>query len=177
MLLHGRTGTLCVFVEQQHTLWQLTVVQSLSLQHIGSHSLIVAFCHQSLDTFALVFHADSIQRLVEGKLLNVVEIFLLEIGGRHVIVGIHECKHILEHTTGGATGRYELHDTLTCSLIVLPGFHVLLTLALVGGYDAVTYCSCCFQFQEGEACFKLLQLCLDLLFRDTTLSNLFEVFF
>ena len=101
MLFHRRTGSLRILVEEQQSLRQLSVVQTLSLQHIGGYGLVLTFGDQGLDTLALVLLAGGIQCLVEGELLDGVEVLLLEVGGRHVVVGIDEGKHVLEHTTGG----------------------------------------------------------------------------
>ena len=100
VFLHRRTGTLGIFVEQQQAFRQLSVVQSLSLQHIGSHSLVVAFSNECLDALTLVLLAGSVECLVESKLLDGVEIFLLEVSCGHIVVGIHKGKHVLEHAAG-----------------------------------------------------------------------------
>ena len=89
-------------MEEQQSLRQLTVVQSLGLQHIGSNGLEFTLGNECLDALAFVLLADGIERLVEGKFLNAVEILLLEVGGRHVVIGVDEGEHILEHTAGGS---------------------------------------------------------------------------
>ena len=98
VFLHRRTGTFGILMEQEHTLGQLTVVQALLEEHVGHHLLILSFLDKVLDALSLVLTADGVERIVEGKLLDVVEVLLLEGRGGHVVVGIKEGKHILEHT-------------------------------------------------------------------------------
>ena len=155
MFLHGSAGTLRVVVEQEQALGQLSVVQPLGLQHVGSNGLVLACSHQFLDALALVLLAGCIELLIESELLNVVEVLLLEIGGRHVIVGIHKGKHVLEHAAGGTRCRYELDHALACGLVLLPSLDILLTLACCGGDDALADGGCSLQLQKGEACFEL----------------------
>ena len=143
MLLHRSACTILVFVEEKQTLWQLTVVETLGLKHVGCHSLIVTIGDESFDTLALVLLTDNIESIVERELLDRVEVFLLEIGSRNIIVGINECEHVLEHTAGSTRGWHELHHALSLSLIGIPRILVLLALCCIGGDDAsANACSC-----------------------------------
>ena len=108
----------------------LSVVQPLGLQHVGSYGLVVTLGDECLDTLALILLAGSIQLVVEGKLLDVVKILLLEIGCGYVVVGIHKGKHVLEHTAGGTRCGYKLHHLLAFGLVLLPSLHIRLALSL-----------------------------------------------
>ena len=98
MFLHRSASSLGILVEEKHTLGQLTVVESLSLEHLGSHSLVVAFGQQGGDVLALVLQASIVELTIEGKLLDVVEILFLEIGSRLVVFSIYKGEHVLEHS-------------------------------------------------------------------------------
>ena len=155
MLLHRRASTLGVVVEQEQALGQLSVVQSLGFQHLGGHGLVVAGSHQLLHALAAVLLAYGIELAVEGKLLDIVEIFLLEVGGGHVVLGIYKGEHILEHAAGGTRCGHKLHHLLTCGLILLPGFDILLAVACRRGNDTLADGGCGLQFQEREASLEL----------------------
>ena len=137
MFLHRRTSTLSIVVEQQQALGQLSVVQTLGLQHVGSYGLVVTLGDECLDALAIILLAGSIQLVVEGKLLDVVKVLLLEIRRGHVIVGIHKGKHVLEHTAGGTRCGYELHHLLAFGLVLLPSIDIRLTLSIRRSYDAL----------------------------------------
>ena len=98
VFLHRSTRTLRIVVEQEQALRQLTIVQSFSLQHVGSNSLEVTLLNQRLDALAIVLLANSIQLTIEGKLVDIVKILLLKVRCGFVVIGIHESEHILEHT-------------------------------------------------------------------------------
>ena len=102
VLLHRSAWTILVVVEQQQSLWQLAIVQALSLEHILSNSLILAISHQSLDVLTLIFLAFVAKFFLESKVADMVEILLLKVGGRNIIVGIGKCKHVLKHTACGS---------------------------------------------------------------------------
>ena len=172
MLLHGGTCSFGVLVEEQEALWQLSVVQALSLEHIGSDSLVAPFSDELFDALALVLLANGVECVIESELLDGVEVFLLEIGGGHVIVGIDKCKHVLEHTAGSARCGYELDHLLAFSLVGVPGIDELLALGFSGCNDTIADTSRCFQLQEGETSLELVQLILNLLRGDTLLCNL-----
>lgn len=150
MLLHRCARSFCIVVEEQQSLWQLSVVQSLCLQHVGSDSLVVTLGNECLDALALILLADSIQLTIEGKLLDIVKILLLEISGRHVIVCIDKGKHVLEHTAGCTTGWHELHDTLAGSFILLPGIDIFLTVVLVRSYNTTLDTGGGISFRKGK---------------------------
>ena len=162
-------------MEEQHALGQLSVVQSFLLQHVGGYGLILSGGDELLDAFPLVLAADGVEGVVEGKLLDVGKVLLLEVGGGHVVVGIDEGEHVLEHAAGGSRCGYELHHLLAFGLVLQPGFYVLLALGLAWSYDAVAHGGGCLELQEGESGLKLIQLCLNLLLADSALSNLFQV--
>ena len=97
VLLHRCACALGIVVEKEHALGQLSVVESLLEEHVGHHLLILAFLDEVFDALALVLTANGVERIVEGKLLDVAEILLFKWGSGGVVVGIKECKHILEH--------------------------------------------------------------------------------
>ena len=155
VFLHRRTSTLGIVVEQQQSLGQLSVVQSLSLQHVGCNGLVVTLSYERLDTLALILLAGSIQLVVESKLLDIVKILLLEISGRHIVVGIDKGKHILEHTTGGTRCGHKLHHLLALGLVLLPSLYIRLALSLRRRYDALADSCGSLQLQEWKTSFKL----------------------
>ena len=163
MLLHWSARTLRIVVEQEKSLGQLTIVESTLVEHVLSHSLIVALSNEFLDSLAIVLLAHLIQSTVEGELLNVVEILLLEVCCRHIIGSIYKCKHVLEHTACCSTGRNKFHNLLSLSLVVVPCLNIVLTLSLCRSHDAIAHSSRSLKSKEWETSFKLLQLILDLL--------------
>ena len=177
MFLHWGTSSLGILVEEQQTLGQLTIVQTFSFQHIGSDGFVFAFSDKSLDAFALVLLTNGVEGLIEGKLLDTVEVFLFEIGGGHVVVGIDKSKHVLEHTAGGTRSRHELYHTFACCFVLFPSLLVFEACLGIGGNDTMSDTGGCFQLQERESGFELIQLILDLLLGNTLLSDLFQVFF
>ena len=172
MLLHRRAGTLGILVEEQHALRQLTVVQAFLVQHVGHHSLVVALSHQLLHALAVIGLALLVQRPEESEVLDAVEVFLLKVGGRHVIVGIQEAEHILEHAAGSTRSGHELHDFAPLGLIGIPGIDILFPLCLVGSHDTMADAGGSLQAEERETCFKLFQLNVNLLRGDTLLGDL-----
>ena len=175
MFLHWCAWALGILMEEQQTLWQLTVVQSLSFQHIGGYSLIVAFCYERLDTLALILLASCIECIEESKVLNLVEVFLLKVGCGHIVVSIHEGKHVLKHAAGSTRGWHELNHALALCLVCIPSCLQSLALISIRGNDSITDSSGCLQLQKWETSLKLIQLILNLLLGDTLLSNLFQV--
>ncbi len=173
MFLHRSARTFRIVVEEQQTLWQLSVVESALVQHVLHYSLVVALGDEFLDSLAIVLLAHLIQSTVEGELLNVVEILLLKVGCRHIIVGIEESEHVLEHAACCSAGRNKLHNLLSLCLIVVPCLHIVLALSLCRSHDAIAYSGRSFQTEEWESGFKLLQLVLDLLRCYSFLSDLF----
>ena len=175
VLLHGRARSLWVVVEEQQALWQLSVVESFGLEHVGGHSLVVTLGHESLDVLSLILLAGGIQLVVEGKLLDIVEIFLLKFGGGHVVVGIDESEDILEHTAGGTRGGHELDDATAGGFVLLPCVYILLAFCGSRCHDATADGCGGFELEEGESGLKLSQLGFDLLLRDSFLSQLLQV--
>ena len=172
MLLHRRARTFGIVVEEQHTLGQLSVVESLLAEHIGHHSLVVSCGHEGIYSLAFVLLANLVKFLIESEILDFAEESLFEIRGRHIVVGIEEGEHILEHTAGGTAGRHELHNFAALRLIVVPGLDISIALRLVGSDDTVAYAGCGFEAKERKTGLELLQLCLNLLRRNTLLGNL-----
>ena len=173
VFFHWRACSFSIFVEQEHALRQLTVVQSFRLEHVGSHCLVVAFAYECVNVLALIFLAHSVQFVVESKTLYMSKVYLLEVGGRHVIVSIHECKHILEHTACRTACRHELHHLLAFCFVVFPCFNVCFLLICRRSNDALAYRCSSFQTEEWESCLELFKLLFNLLFADTFLSDLF----
>ena len=173
MFLHRCARPLGILVEEQQALRQLTVVQTIGLQHVGSHSLVVAIGDERLDALAFVLLAGSIERIVESELLDGVKVLLLEIGSWYIVVGIHKSEHILKHTAGSTRCRHKLHHALALSLVGVPDVLILLALSSIGGNDSTTDTSGSLELQEGETSLKFIQLILNLLLGNTLLSNLF----
>lgn len=173
MLLHRCARSFCIVVEEQQSLWQLSVVQSLCLQHVGSDSLVVTLGNECLDALALILLADSIQLTIEGKLLDIVKILLLEISGRHVIVCIDKGKHVLEHTAGCTTGWHELHDTLAGSFILLPRLTYFLRSSSLGATIPRSILAAASSFRKGKPVLNCPVSMLNLCFADTLLGKLF----
>ena len=88
MFLHWSAWTVLIVMEQEQTLWQLTIVQSLWLQHIGNDSLVVTIGYELHYLLTLVLLALVAERLTEGKLLDILEEILLEVSCRNIIVSI-----------------------------------------------------------------------------------------
>ena len=170
MFLHWGTRPFSIFVEEQHSLWQLAIVKSLCLEHISSHCLVVTLRQQSLDAFALILLTRSIQSIVECEFLYFCKVFLLKISGWHIIIGIHEAEDVLEHTARCTGGRYEFHYLLARSLIVFPCLHVSSHLTLCRSHDAFADRCRSLYFKERKTCLKLLNLLLYL-----SLGNTFRL--
>src|SRR5574344_552035 len=156
MFLHRSARSLGIFVEEQHTLGQLSVVESLSLEHLGSHSLVVAFGQQGGDVLALVLQANIVELIIEGKLLDVVEILLLEVGCGFIILGVHEGKHVLEHAACSSRCRNELHHLLAGSLVLLPTLLKFSSRFLSRGNNSMLYAGGSLEAEEGESGLKLV---------------------
>ena len=120
--------------------------------------------------------ADGIECIVEGELLNLVEILLLEVRGGHVVVGIDKREDVLEHTAGSAAGGHEFHHAVALGLVLFPGIDECLALFGCGRHDAVAHGCCGLESQEGETGCSLMKLCLNLRCADATCCNLLQVF-
>ena len=177
VLLHWSAWSVRIAVEKQQSLWQLTVVQALGVEHVGNDSLVLACSQQLLETFTVVSLAFVTECLVESKLLDSCEEFLLEVGLRLVVVAIEECEHVLEHAACGSTGRNELHDAVAFVLVLLPCLDVLVALLIGRNVDAFAYCGWSFELQERKSSLELFELFFQFLFRYAFLGNLFLVFF
>ena len=175
MFLHRRTRSLSIVMEQQQALRQLTVVQTLSFQHVSCNSLIITLGHQFLDALAVIFLAGGIQLTIESKVLYVVKVLLLKVSRRHVVRSIYKGKHILEHTAGSTRSGYELHHFLAHGLVLLPGIHTGFSRCFVRSYYTLADSGGGLQFQKRETSLELSQLHLNLLLRDSFLSQLFQV--
>ena len=143
-------------MEQQQSLGQLPVVESLGLQQVGHYGLVVALFKQLLNVFAFVFLAFLAESLAESELLDVGEEFFFEIGGGHVIGRVEEREHVLEHAAGRARRRYELHHRVAFLLIFFPCFYVLVFLLFGGRHDALADGGRALQLEEGETILDLL---------------------
>ena len=106
-----------------------------------------------------------------------VEVLLLKVSCWHVVVGIHKCKHVLEHTTCCTTSGHEFHNSLTLGLVLFPCFLQLLTLIGIRCNNTIADTCSSLQLQKWEASLELIQLILNLLLGYTFLSNLFQIFF
>ena len=137
-------------MELQQTLRHLTIVESACLQQVCHHCPVLASLAQVAYAAALVLLALAAERLAEGKLLDIVEEELLEVGSRLVIVGRKERKEILEHTARSSTCRHELHDSMLVAKISAPIVNVLLHLRRVWREDAVAYCCAASIFKNGN---------------------------
>src|SRR5574344_304520 len=130
MFLHRRTRSVAISVEQEQSLRQLTVVQSFLFKHIGYHLFIFPGSHERFDILTLILLAYLIEGTVECESLNIVKVLFLKIRCRHIIVGTEESEQIREHSAGCPTGRYELHECVTCCLIVVPYINVLFSVCV-----------------------------------------------
>ena len=172
MLLHRRAGAFGILVEKQHALRQLAVVESFLVEHVGHHGLVVALGHEFLDALAVVLTALLVECIIEGEVLYFGEVFLLEIGGGHVVVGTEEREHVLEHAAGSTRCGNELHDFPPLGLIGIPCVDILFPFRFIGSHDAMADAGGSLQAEERETCFKLFQLNVDLLRGDTLLGDL-----
>ena len=170
VFFHGGTRTFGIFVEQEHTLGQLTVVQAFCFQHRGSNGLVLPIGYQGFHTLTLVLQTGCVQSIIESEFLQIVKILLLEIGSRHIIGCIYKGKHVLEHSAGSTTGRNELHDLLAFCLIGVPGVNHALALLTIWCDNTVSDTGSGFQLQERETGLELLQLRIDLFFRNSLQS-------
>ena len=146
MLLHRRASTLRILVEQEQAFWQLAVVQPICLEHVGSDGLVFPFSNEGLDALAFVLLADSVEGLIEGELLDAVEILLLKVCCGCIVVSIDEGEHVLEHTAGSTRGGHKLYNLVACGLVLVPGVLKLLAFISVWGNDATSDTCGGFQF-------------------------------
>ena len=141
-------------MEQEHTLWQLTVVKTILREHALGNRLVVALCHEFLNALALLSLEQSIELAIESKLLDVVKILLLKVCCRHVVIRIHKGKHVLEHTACRTRCRHEFHNLLAFSLVVVPRLDILLHLLCRRSHYASTDGSRPLKLEEGETRLK-----------------------
>ena len=120
MLLKRRAGLSVVAVELKQALGQLAVVEAVGIQHGHNNILLTAFCHQSVGTLAVHHNAGIVQSGEESEVVETVEELLLEVGRRHVVVGVHKLEHRLEHAAGSAGSRHEFGNLVALLLILVP---------------------------------------------------------
>ena len=166
MLLHRRAYAFGIGMEQQQALRQLTIIQALSFQQIRYDLFILACRFQCRDVFTRILHALLIQSLVEGKLLYLIEKFLLESGGGHLIIRREELIQILEHTARGSRSRHELHDLLVLCQISIPCLHIRSLCLFVNNHDTLIYGSGSRNLKIGETFHEASQLLFNLFFAD-----------
>ena len=172
MLFHGGTGSLGIVVEQKHALRQLPIVQSLLKEHVGNDLLVLSFLNEIFDGFSFILPAYGIERIVEGKMLDVLKILLFKGRGGRVVVCIEKCEHILEHSAGSTTCRNKLHDFVSLLLIFIPDVDIDFFVVLIGCHDSIFDTCGSLQSEEWKSGLKLAQLCLNLLFGNAFLGNL-----
>ena len=139
MLFHRSAGTFLIFVEEEHTLGQLTVVESLWLQHIVCHCLVVACSDEFVNAFALILLAHFVQRVEESEVMDLAEVFLLEVLRRYIIICVNKGEHVFEHTAGSTGSGHELDNLFAACLIVFPCLGVCADFFLGRGDDAFSY--------------------------------------
>ena len=176
MLLQRCSVGIVVSMEFEQSLGELSIIQTVSIEHRMCDGFIIPVSDERFNAFALVQAlASSVKIVVEGKMGKTVEIGFLEGADRGVMVAVAKFKHILEHARSGSAGRYKLGDVMAFLLVLLPCFHQGLTLLLRRCFDA-SNCGCCStQTEEWKTLFELFQLMLSLGFADTFLRQLFSV--
>ena len=70
MLLECLACCIASAMESEQSLWKTTIVETLGIEHVACHSLVIAFCNQSIDVLAIVFLADVIQLIKESKVVD-----------------------------------------------------------------------------------------------------------
>ena len=131
MFLHRCTRTILILMEQQQTLRQLTIVQTLCLKQVCYNSLILAVLNKITNTLAFVLLTFSTKSLLESKLLYIFKEVFLKICCRLIIVSRKERKEILEHSARSTTRWYELHNGVLITKISSPFVNELLYLCRI----------------------------------------------
>ena len=160
MLLKRRAGLSVVAVELEQALGQLAVVEAVGIQHGHHNILLTAFCHQSVGTLAVQHNASIVQSGEESEVVETVEELLLEVGRRHVVIGVHKFKHRLEHAAGSAGSRHKFGDLVALLLILVPKLDEVLLFFHRRAQNAVLHTGGGLQAQKREALAKLLELTL-----------------
>ena len=177
VFLHRCAGAVLVLVEQKQALGQLAVVESLGVEHIGHHSLVVALGNQVLGARIVVGVAFLAQCLAERKLLDVVKEGLLKLGLGCIVVGAEEGEHVLEHAAGSARCGHKLHHLVALTLVVLPCLLGLFLGGCVGCDDALANGSSGLDLQKRKTFLVLYELSLHLFHGHAAALNLFLVCF
>ena len=146
MFFHWGASSLVIVMEQQHTLRQLSVVHTISAEHILNYSLVLAVGNEFFNSLTFVLLAHCIKLFEECKALDVSKIYFLKVCCGHVVWCIKECKHILEHSTGSATCRNELNNFTTFGFVVVPSLYKRLTLAVTRSNNTVANTCCRIKF-------------------------------
>ena len=102
MLFQRCTHAICITMELEQAFRQRSIVQSGRLQQVRNHRLVIMFRQQGIDVLSCIIQTSRIQVIVECKIMNVIEEFLLKISSRFVILSTQEFEHILEHTAGSS---------------------------------------------------------------------------
>ena len=144
MFFQRCTHAICITMELEQTFRQRSIVQSGRLQQVRNHRLVVMFRQQGIDVLSCIIQTSRIQVIIECKIMNVIEEFLLKIGSRFVILGTQEFEHILEHTAGSSRSRNKLDDFLITCLVCIPCGKILFAFFLIGFHNtSVFYGSSC----------------------------------
>ena len=144
MFFQRCTHAICITMELEQTFRQRSIVQSGRLQQVRNHCLVIMFRQQGIDVLSCIIQTSRIQVIIECKIMNVIEEFLLKIGSRFVILGTQEFEHILEHTAGSSRSRNKLDDFLITCLVCIPCGKILFAFFLIGFHNtSVFYGSSC----------------------------------
>ena len=177
MFLDRCLRAIIIAMELQQALRKLTVVQTFLAKHILNDGLVVSFLEERINAFAFVQEASIVERVEESEVMDVGKEDLLEIRSRHIVVGIEELEHILEHAACSAACRHELCNRVPLLLVVVPSVDVGLSFFLCRSDDAFPYSSCALQLEEVETFAETLQLRIYLRLANAFLLDLQNVFF
>ena len=92
MLFQWSTNLIVIGMELKQTLWQLTIVQTISTQKASNHTLVFTFFDQSIYTLTFHYLASIIKGLEESKIMNTFKETAFYILSRHIIISIKEFK-------------------------------------------------------------------------------------
>lgn len=118
-------GSFGIVMEEEQTLGQFAVVESLAFEQVADDGFVFSVCYQRINALSFVLLTGSIECVEESKRMDVLEEVAHEVVVRRVAFAVKEGKQVLEHTAGGSTGRYELDDFAVASEVFLPGFDVV----------------------------------------------------
>ena len=164
-------------MEEEHALRQLAVVQTVFGKHGTCYCLVCTLGNECGDVFSRLLLKHGIQRIIESKTCDVVEILFLECRSRHIIGCIDKGEHILEHTRCRTGCRHKLHHGLSRRLVCLPCRLAFVCLGGRGRDDAFAYGCRPFKTEKGETGFELAELMFQCLDADAFRCKLQQVFF